>query len=108
MSQTSTPNPSKSIPISINMDTMYVKHVISNNENILPNDFTTLPSHMKSMGCKWVFKLKENCDRTLNKHKTRLVAKDFNQKYAFDFHETFSPMVKPATIKVILTLASTY
>lgn len=39
---------------------------------------TTLPSHRKAIGCKWVFKLKENLDGTINKHKARLVAKGFN------------------------------
>ena len=69
---------------------------------------TPLPSHRKPIGCKWVFKLKENYDGTINKHKARLVAKGFDQKYGFDFHETSSPVVKPATIKVILTLALTH
>lgn len=55
-----------------------------------------------------MFKLKENSDGTINKHKARLVAKGFNQQYGLDFHETFIPVVKPATIKFILTLALTY
>lgn len=69
---------------------------------------TPLPSHRKAIGCKWVFRVKENSDGTLNKYKARLVAKGFNKQYGFDYHETFSPVVKPATIKVILTLALTH
>ena len=69
---------------------------------------THLPPHRKTIGCRWVFKLKENSNGTINKHKARLVAKGFNQLYGLDFHETFSPIVKPTTIKVILTLAITH
>ena len=43
----------------------------------------------------------------LDKFKARLVAKRFSQVHGFDFHETFSPMVKPLTIRLIFTLALT-
>lgn len=36
------------------------------------------------------------------------MAKGFHQHQGFNFHETFSPVVKPTTIRVILTLALTY
>lgn len=66
-----------------------------------------LPSHRKVIGCKWVFTLKENPDGSINKYKARLVAKGFHQQEGFDFNETFSPVVKPVTIQIILTLALT-
>src|ERR1051325_7571896 len=69
---------------------------------------TTLPSHRKAIGCKWVFKVKENSDGSLKKYKARLVAKGFGQQYGFDYHENFSPVIKPTTIEVLLTLALTY
>lgn len=67
-----------------------------------------LPPHRHAIRCKWVFRIKENADNTINKYKARLVAKGFHQQYGFDFNETFSPVVKPVTIRVILTLALTY
>lgn len=69
---------------------------------------TTLPPHRQAIGCKWVFRVKQNPDGTLNKYKARLVAKWFHQVQGNDFGETFSPVVKPATIRIILTLALTY
>jgi histone deacetylase 1/2 len=64
--------------------------------------------HRKAIGCKWIFRVKENPDGSVNKYKARLVAKGFSQTVGFDFTETFSPVIKPVTIRVILTLAVTY
>jgi hypothetical protein len=60
------------------------------------------------VGCKWVFKLKRNSDGTISRYKARLVAKGFHQQHGIDFEETFSPVVKPPTIRLILALAVTY
>ena len=66
-----------------------------------------LPPNRSAIGCKWVFQIKENSDGCINKYKARLVTQGFNQKFGFDFHETFSPVVKPVTIRIILTLGLT-
>lgn len=65
----------------------------------------SLPRSRKAIGCKWVFRVKENPNGSINKYKAQLVAKGFHQVAGFDFIETFSPVVKPTTIRVILTLA---
>ena len=57
------------------------------------------------IGCKWVFRVKQNPDGSVHKYKAWLVAKGFHQQVGFDYSETFSPVVKPATIRVILMLA---
>jgi histone deacetylase 1/2 len=67
-----------------------------------------LPPHRKAIGCKWIFRVKENPDGVVNKYKTRLVAKGFLQTAGFDFTETFSPVIKPVTIRIILTLAVSF
>lgn len=70
------------------------------NENIVP------PSSSHNIaGCKWVFRLKRNPDGCISKYKARLVAKGFHQRPGLDFHDTFSPVVKPTTIRVILSIA---
>ena len=57
------------------------------------------------VGCKWVFKLKHNNDGSISKYKARLVAIGFHQQYGIDFEETFSPIIKPPTVRMILSLA---
>ena len=54
---------------------------------------------------KWVFKVKYNSDGTVQQYKARLVAKGFHQQPRFDYSETFSLVIKPATIRLVLTLA---
>ena len=68
-------------------------------------DLVPLPAGRQAIGCKWVFRIKENADGSINRYKAGLIAKGFHQVHGFDFHETFSPMVKPVTIRVVLTLA---
>ena len=57
------------------------------------------------VGNKCVFKLKHNPDGSIARHKVKLVAKGFLQEDGIDYTETFSPMVKQATIRLVLTLA---
>ena len=63
------------------------------------------PPYKNIVGCKWVYKLKRHSDVTIAKYKARLVAKGFHQQQGADYDETFSPVVKPPTVRLILSLA---
>ncbi|KAJ4817812.1 hypothetical protein LUZ62_030378 [Rhynchospora pubera] len=63
------------------------------------------PSDQAIIGCKWVYRIKRRSDGTIDRYKARLVAKGFLQQEGVDFFDTFSPVVRPTTIRVILSLA---
>jgi len=65
------------------------------------------PKHCHPIDCKWVFRVKRNADGTIDRFKARLVAKGFNQRPGLDYKETFSLVMKPATIRSVLTIVVT-
>lgn len=71
------------------------------------NTWTLVPPspHMNIVGSKWMFHTKYKVDGTTDRHKARLVAKGFHQTPDVDFFYTFSLVVKPSTVSLILTMA---
>jgi histone deacetylase 1/2 len=53
---------------------------------------------------KWILKHKYHSDCTLARHKAHWVVRAFSQQHGIDYDETFSPMVKPATIRAVLSI----
>jgi histone deacetylase 1/2 len=64
-------------------------------------------SRINVIDSKWVFKVKKHADGTIEQYKVLLVSKGFKQRYGLDYEDTFSPVVKPTTVRLLLSLAVT-
>ena len=68
-------------------------------------DVTTLSPSKSPIGCKWVYKVKLNPNGIVERFKARPVAKGYTQREGLDFLETFSPIAKIVSVRVLLVLA---
>ena len=69
-------------------------------------DLIELPNSCKPVGCKWVFKTKRDAKGNIERFKVRLVAKGFTQKEGIDYKDTFSPVSKKDSLRIIMALVA--
>lgn len=69
-------------------------------------DIVPLPLHKKLISCKWIYKIKQKSDGTIERYKARLIIRRDTQKEGIDYTETFSLVVKFTTIKCLLSIAA--
>lgn len=70
-------------------------------------ELTKAPKNRNVIGCRWVFKLKRDADGRVQKYKARLVAKGFSQVPGVDFEETYAPVGRTTSLRLLLAIAAT-
>ena len=67
-----------------------------------------LPPGNKPLGSKWIFKRKMRPDGTIDKYKAILVVKGYRQKKGLDYFDTYSPVTRITSIRILIALATVY
>ncbi|KAL2224073.1 UNVERIFIED_CONTAM: putative mitochondrial protein [Sesamum indicum] len=73
------------------------KQEISALEKNKTSRLTELPPNKKTIGCKWLYKVKLNPNGTIERHKAKLVAKGYSQVVGEDYNDCFAPVAKTVT-----------
>ena len=69
-------------------------------------DLVDLPSGKSAIGCKWVYKIKNRLDSTIDHYKARLVSRGFTQEYGIDSEETFAPMARLSYVRTLIVVSA--
>ena len=63
-------------------------------------------SGKSTIGCKWVYKIKTRLDGTVDRYKTRLVARGFTQEYGIDYEENFAPVARLSSVRTLIAVSA--
>ncbi|KAJ9556386.1 hypothetical protein OSB04_011000 [Centaurea solstitialis] len=105
----SIPRP-KDLISNVDKDAAFWKEAIDDElSSILENNtwvLSDLPPGFKPLGCKWIFKKKMKVDGTIDKFKARLVIQGFRQKPGIVYFDTYAPVARISTIRLLIALAA--
>ena len=68
-------------------------------------DIVDLPKGKRPVSCRWIYTLKCKSDGSLDRYKARLVARGYTQTFGIDYQETFAPVARINTIRILISLA---
>ncbi|GKB04884.1 retrovirus-related pol polyprotein from transposon TNT 1-94 [Tanacetum coccineum] len=71
-------------------------------------ELSDLPPGSKAIGCRWVFRIKYHTDGSIQTFKARLVIQGFSQRQGVDYFDTYAPVARITSIRVLFALASLY
>lgn len=66
------------------------------------------PANKNLFDSKWVFSIKHDGFGSPTKYKPRLVARGFTQEYMLDYEETFAPVARVSSLRLILSLSNQF
>ncbi|CAL9005273.1 unnamed protein product [Prunus brigantina] len=69
-------------------------------------ELVSLPHGKKIVGSRWIYTMKLKANGSVERYKARLVVNGYSQRYRIDYEETFGPVAKINTIRVLLSLAT--
>jgi hypothetical protein len=69
--------------------------------------WSLVPFHpsMNIVGSRWVYRIKRRVDGSIERYKARLIARGFTQQEGIDYSETFNPVMKQATVRLVFSIA---
>ena len=70
-------------------------------------DLVDAPKGVNPIGCRSVYKVKYNTNRSVNRYKAQLVGKGYAHQHGIDYDETFAPVAKMTTVRVLIVVAAT-
>jgi len=71
-------------------------------------DIVPLPTGKRRIGSGWVFKLKRTSSGEIDKFKARVVARGNTQRAGIDFNDTYAPVARISTVRVVLAVAASF
>jgi len=68
----------------------------------------TLPLGRKALHNRWAFKIKRDLDGNIDKYKARLVIKRYSQRKSLDYHDTYAPVARLTTVRILLLIVKKF